>query len=269
LPSLQFSITFLGAAILAHQRGTSLFELFGRSVKPKVHVNAVAGTLPEEELTRQILLSVEQGFHVIKLKATKKVDKLIPTLEAVSNQRPGIQFRLDANRSWPIDEIRERTSAFSHLPIEYVEEPSTFRGNEELEQMIRESRLPIALDESVQTTEHLYQMMSRHPDLTFIIKPMLFGNLIRLFETIQSNRSSFRQIIVTTTLESAVGRSMIAVCSALFGDPNRGHGLRTGTIFERDILPDPTDEPVLEPEFFSKPAFHRFSSTDRSQLEPL
>lgn len=269
LPSIQFSVTFLGAAILAHQSGKSLFDLFGRSIKPKVHLNAVAGTLPTEELKRQILLSVKQGFRVIKLKASKNTDQLIPVLEAVSKQEPNIQFRLDANRSWPIDEIRDRTSAFSHLPIEYVEEPSKFRGDEELEQMVRESRLPIALDESVQNTEQLNNLMGSCPEVTFIIKPMLYGNLIRLFETIQSNRSLFRQIIVTTTLESAVGRSMIAVCTALFGDPNRGHGLRTGTIFERDILPDPTDQPILDSEFFSMPAYRRFSSADISQLEPL
>jgi O-succinylbenzoate synthase len=269
MPSIEFAVSFLGLSLLADRGGKTVFELLKRPVPDELSINAVAGNLPPDQMKEQIMASAVKGFRVIKIKAVRPSDELASVLNSVLDRNPELIFRLDANRSWPTGEIRKSTEPFAHLPIEYVEEPASFHSEAELQGILSASRLPVALDESVRDVGHLQQLLSEHPDLTFVIKPMRFGNILHLAETIQSNRSSCRQIIVTTALESAIGRSMVAVCAALFGDPERSHGLRTGTMLERDILPDPTDRPVLKPGFFHRTAFRSFTDADLSQIEPL
>lgn len=112
---------------------------------------------------------------------------------AIHHAAPQATLRLDANRSWPRERVKERLYALAELPIEFIEEPCR-----DAHSLLAESLpIPIALDESV----------PEHVSDPIILKPTCVGGIARCLELARG-----RKAIVTHALEGAVGT---AACIAL------------------------------------------------------
>ncbi len=238
LPSIQYSLSFLALSILAYRRGETMYGLFDKKPPQQIQINDVIGHGSTREMKNQIKSSIEKGFRTIKIKAPHPVDELAELLTLIYKNHPEVQFRIDANQSWPISELNNNCKKLEHLPIEYIEEPCRWKDLSEIEEIQKISSIAIALDESVSTINELKKVLAEFPTLVLIIKPMLIGNFLEIHETISPFRSSFKQTVVTTTLESKIGRSTIALTASLFGDQQMSHGLYTGHLFADDLLPD-------------------------------
>jgi o-succinylbenzoate synthase len=237
-PSVQFGISFLGAVLLSERKNQPLSGIFGLEASEKIGVNAVIGSAPPRTLRKQIFQSIEQGFRVIKLKALPPAGPLAKILTGVHEAHPDIRFRLDANQSWPPDQLEKISGMFSHLPIEYIEEPVAVRSVSEIPAIQKKLSHPLALDESVKNLDELHQLLSVNQTTYVIIKPMILGNFFKIAGTIRSLRSKFERIVVTTCLESAIGRSMTETAASLIGDKTLSHGLNTGLFFKHDLYED-------------------------------
>ncbi len=241
IPSARFAVSMLALSVLSQRSGCKIEELLKIDNTPdRLSVNSVIGTGTETEIYSAVQSAVSEGFTTVKLKVHSSPHSLAAVLTKAAAQFPGILFRLDANRSWPFEKLSHYSSLFKNLPIEYIEEPAQYNGDEELEKMVQASALPVALDESVNSPERLLSALKNHPKTTLVIKPTLFGNFIQLVETISAYRSSFDQIVVTTALESAVGRSMVTEAAFLIGDRSLAHGLNTGRLLAGDLLDNRT-----------------------------
>ena len=114
-------------------------------------------------------------------------------LLAIHHAAPHATLRLDANRSWPRDRVKERLYALAELPIEFIEEPCA-----DAHLLLGESLpIPIALDESV----------PEHVSDPIILKPTSVGGIARCLELARG-----RKAIITHALEGAIGT---AACVAL------------------------------------------------------
>jgi len=235
-PSLQFGLSFLGAELLSYRKNISFGKLFGLNEANSIGVNDVIGKLPADEMFERIQTSIERGFTTIKLKAVPPLFTLADVLTKIYASHPGLRFRLDANRSWPPDELKSLSALFSHLPVDYIEEPFPMESDSEIKHAQKESLIPIALDESIVSLSRLNKLLAGNSELYLIIKPMLLGNLFEIAGTITRKRSRCEHIVITTSLESAVGRSIIATAASLIGDKTLPHGLNTGELFERDLF---------------------------------
>jgi len=102
-----------------------------------------------------------------------------------------------------------------------------------------------------------------------IMKPVLLGNILEIYETISQYRSNFKHTVVTTTLESNIGRSMIASTASLIGDPKMSHGLHTGHLFADDLLPDFEIKNGLINNLLKNPAVESFSQIKTSYIKQL
>lgn len=268
-PSVQFSLSFLSLSIMANRRKKTLFDLFKQQAPQKIPVNDVIGHGPVQEMQNQMEISIQQGFQVLKIKAPHPLGELVTLLNRIHTNHPGIQFRIDANQTWPKEELKKNCDLLRHLSIEYIEEPCKIDDIADIEEIREISSLPIALDESVSTISQLRKVLKLFPDLTVIIKPMVLGNFLEIHETISQFRSSFKQIVVTTTLESRMGRSMIASAASLIGDPQIRHGLHTGHLFADDLLPDFEIENGSIINLPKNPATKSFSDIKTSYLKNL
>jgi len=65
---------------------------------------------------------------------------------------------------------------------------------------------------------------------------MLTGNLLQLSQRIDEARPDRKGVVVTTSLESAIGREMVRLIASTLGDPELDHGLNTGSLFREDLL---------------------------------
>jgi len=255
-PSIQFALSDLGRKILQLREkqpvNHPLFQFGNRSVP----VNDIVGYHDPDTTKHLILSALERGFQTVKIKTPVPDPQLAAILHEVTLQREYVNFRLDANQNWDVEKLQIFNSTFKDLPIEYVEEPFAMSSNNDIAQAISISDYPIALDESITNLNRLSEILELFPDLIIIIKPMLFGNIFELLETISEHRSSYERVVVTSTLESAVGMDTMSMLAASMGDHKRAHGLNTGQLFQKNLvieneirsgylhLTDPLESPV-------------------------
>lgn len=269
LPSIQFALSYLFLSVLAKKKGRSLHDLFRTIPANTIQVNAVVGHKPLSEMEKKIEEAVQNGFKVIKIKAPDPVEELSSLLTRVQKRYPTIRFRLDANQSWPVSSLKKNCELLQHLRIQYIEEPTSTENLREWKRIQKMCCLPIALDESVSSIKALQSVLNNYPDLFIIIKPTLLGNILKIHETISQFRSSFKHIVCTTTLESSIGRSMVASTACLIGDQNMSHGLHTGPLFADDLLPDLEIKNGSLKCFQTNPATKSFQNTKTSYLKKL
>lgn len=269
LPSVQFALSFLSLSILAKHKDKTIYDLFDKEPSWQILVNDVIGHASIPEMKEKIQISIDKGFRVLKIKAPYPLDGLPSLLDSICEHHPNIQFRLDANQSWPRSELSSINNQLKNLPIEYIEEPCKINHLRELDEIQSKLNVPIALDESVSTIIQLKKALNQYPDLVLIIKPMLLGNIFEIHETIFQFRSSFKKIVVTTMLESKIGRSMTASTAFLFGDLQMRHGLHTGHLLAEDLLPDFKIDNGSILNFQKNPAIDSFSNIKTSYLKKL
>jgi len=234
-PSLQFALSYLGISLLSHRKRCNMGELFGIQSSKIVYINDVIGHMDSEKWKNAIRESIARGFSCIKIKALYPLDKLALCLDEIHRNNPHVTFRLDANRSWPKDESMLINQSMKHLPVEYIEEPFQDIDLITLTDAQNTFDFPVALDETIQNPENLKAALKR-PEQIVIIKPALLGNFCEWVGTIQTYRSSFENIVVTTVLETAIGNSAIADVAGLIGSRIRSHGLNTGKLFRNNLF---------------------------------
>jgi o-succinylbenzoate synthase len=236
LPSLQFALSWLGAGILM-QRGIPPFKsLLNHPPADRLLVNEV---IPQSDLAtmkRDIRSAYKAGFRTFKFKAGFPVQPLPSQLRDILQEfSDDIKIRLDANRSWPCKTVGDTISLFEGMPIEYIEEPCRFDSDKQLGNLIQSSPIPLALDESIAGLKLLKSRMAYSPKVYLILKPTILGNLFDLFETLNTLQTPYERVIVTTALESSVGRAMTATVAGLIGSADHAHGLNTGRFFKSDL----------------------------------
>ncbi|MEX2368065.1 MAG: enolase C-terminal domain-like protein [Balneolaceae bacterium] len=264
-PSVQFGISTAGTALIAQRSQTPVHHLLDCKLNSPVRVNAVIGLQHNKrELLDRIEASYHQGYRTLKLKCGNPPGLLPEAIRTASARFPDLHFRVDANRSWPADRAKEYFTLFDSLPVEYFEEPVAITHPGQLRELRALSPVPIALDESVRTREQLNQFLYRPdgiPADILVLKPMLFGNILDLFETIRRHNSLLNKPdtrshktnmktnwILTTSFESGVGRKILESIAGMIGTPEYAHGLDTGRYFENDLLPLSAGQAVYRPE---------------------
>ncbi|MDZ7718948.1 MAG: enolase C-terminal domain-like protein [Balneolaceae bacterium] len=269
LPSILCGLSYLSLSILAKRQGKTIYHLFDKKPPQEILINDVIGHASIREMKNQIQSSIKKGFKVLKIKAPHPLDELASLLGSIQKDHPDIYFRLDANQSWPPSELKEIFGQLEQLPIEYIEEPCKINELSEIEEVQQMSPFPIALDESIFTINRLKTALALYPNLVLIVKPMVLGNILEIHETISQFRSSFKRIVVTTTLESRIGRTMTASTASLIGDPQMRHGLHTGHLLADDLLPDFKIENGSIQNLPKNPAIDIFSQIKTSYLKKL
>lgn len=268
-PSLQCGISYLGIQLLAGRTGNSPAKILSNSPSQTVHINGVAGVNKLDVLLESMRDLAGLGFNTLKVKAPWPIGDLADHLNTLQSAYPELQFRLDANRSWPEDALREAESLLGRLNIEYVEEPFSTSSPEQFHAISYGSTLPIAADESASTLSDFSEFLKLSSDSFLVLKPMLTGNLLAISEQIARSRPKKKGIVITTALESAIGREMCLIAAAALGDPTLCHGLNTGPLFKSDLFYDErTNKPLLSlPEVVKTLAV--FETVNRNQTEHI
>jgi o-succinylbenzoate synthase len=237
-PALQFALSYLGISLLARRNSTTIPKLMNRNTPESVRINKTIGAGDHNRIQEILQSDTATGFRTFKIKAPWPVQSLLQALHKTADSFPDITFRLDANQSWPSESVQTILNSMPPLPIQYVEEPCKPGSFNELKARVRNSAVPVALDESISTLPKLKQALEHLPDTPLIIKPMILGNFFEFTETIRTHRSLFDNVVVTSALESVVGRKMAHTAAVVAGDHQLAHGLYTGAFFASDLAED-------------------------------
>ncbi len=246
-PSLSFGIDTLLHDLEAKRTGKPLGTFLFPDFPKSITANA---TLPIQEPAQAISrakMLIDQGFTTLKIKVGKNFNSELKLLQDLRNQFPEITLRIDANQNWTKEEAIQNLKALDSLSIEYCEQPVPKNQFSDMADVQRAVNIPIAADESLRNKKDATELSEIKAGRLFIFKPMLLGTFDTIFVTKRTADTHNIEVVVTTMLESAVGRAMTSILAAGLGNPKRAHGLATGSLLDKDISSDKwMDNPVIQ-----------------------
>jgi len=187
----------------------------------------------------QINQKIAQGFRCIKLKVGGlDFDRECDVLAYVRKRyyRENIILRLDANGAFKTEEAMRKLTELARFNIHSIEQPVK-PGLAEMEQLCRESPIPIALDEELIGVEERgakQSLLERIKPPYIILKPSLHGGIKGTREWIALAEQQGTGWWITSALESSIGLNAICQLTAEY-NVTLPQGLGTGGIYENNI----------------------------------
>ncbi len=198
-----------------------------------VPVNAALGPL-DRAIGRRLDAAAERGFRVVKIKLGMRPAAV--ELAALARLIPGlggVALRLDVNGAWSLREARRALARCGRWPLEAVEAPCAGMALPELARWQHAVSYPLALDEEVRRAAAVAGAVRR-----WILKPTVHG-LGGVVELAERARRAGVQVVLTSTLESAVGLMAVAQAAAALGTANVAQGLGTADWLAADTAAFP------------------------------
>ena len=181
---------------------------------------------------------IADGFHVVKLKVG--AHDFLAELEMIRelrNEFPDIIIRLDANGAFKPEEALSRLNVLAEYGIHSIEQPIRQGQWKHMSALIKESPIPIALDEELigMNDRHDKQKMLEELRPHFLIlKPTLHGGMSGCDEWIELAGIYKCDWWATSALESSIGLNAIAQW-VLGHQTSLPQGLGTGMLFENNL----------------------------------
>jgi o-succinylbenzoate synthase len=188
---------------------------------------------------QQIDIKIRDGFRCIKMKVGgHDFEKECDILQYIRRKyyRENVVVRLDANGAFKPEDALYKLRQLEKFNVHSIEQPVK-PGLPEMEELCRQSPIPIALDEEligVQSAEAKKELLARIKPTFIILKPSLHGGLRSCEEWIQLAESSGIDWWITSALESSIGLNAIAQFTSLY-PIQMPQGLGTGMIYTNNI----------------------------------
>lgn len=231
--SLQFGLDFLAYQIEANQSAKSLPAYLFPNIATKVPVNVLI-SLQNGDPIPKIEQHLKRGYNTIKCKVGLDIDRELHQIKKVRSHFPDLKIRIDANQAWTLEEAIKFANRFRKLNIEYCEEPLVQTTPAHFEELSKNTELPIALDETI--AQHSYWPNLLPFTQYLVIKPMVMGSIKRNIETKRLADTHNNKVVVTSSLESGVGRYFTGILAAGMGSSHTANGLSTGNLLVEDIF---------------------------------
>ena len=250
LPSIPFGMETMLADLAAQTAGVSLSRWCNQQASDRVPVNAIlSGNMAEikEQLSRML----PRGYRAYKLKVGVETDGR--ELEKIAYLRDtlgeSISIRLDANRVFGFAQAVRFLASVAQFKIEYIEEPLRANQYNRLGDLHAESRVPIALDESLSDRsvgkatwslhDRTLQLVDRGAMDVVIIKPMFAGGLCEVIELAQDLSRTDLKMVISSAIETGIGLAAALHLAATLGDTVLPCGLDTLGLFADSLISEP------------------------------
>lgn len=183
---------------------------------------------------------IREGYGCIKIKiGALDFSAELSLLRKIRCQYPPdtLELRLDANGAFTLEEAKKNLHYLSDLAIHSIEQPLMAGQWDDMQILIRESPVPIALDEeligveSLQEKERLLHLIQ---PAYLVLKPSLHGGFRGCHEWINLAQKHNIGWWVTSALESNVGLNAIAQWTSSLSNP-LPQGLGTGRLFTNNF----------------------------------
>ena len=215
--------------LLARRQGKSVTELLGGSTGASVEVNALVTEQDPRAAGERAADFFDRGFRTLKLKVGNPETDLArirnvlaaadPARSSAASPRgatPRAPFtlRLDANRGWEFSTAASLLAELEGMPIDYVEEPLRDPAPHVLARLRRISVVGIALDESISTPAEFDRFAGASACDVLVLKLQRLGGVSAAMQLAASARGQGIRVVLTDSLETAVGRAATLHCAA-------------------------------------------------------
>jgi o-succinylbenzoate synthase len=197
--------------------------------------------------------AVELGFETLKLRAgfERTTDQLVDRVRAVrAAVGPEPRLRIDVAGAWDLETATDRLQAIEPFRIEFVEQPLAawdLAGHIALRERVR---VPIALDESVDSEYSARAALADRAADVFVIKPARVGGRAAALRIAASAAEAGVSCVLGTYYETGVGiaavlrvaadlRAVPRATSRRPAGPEPAHSLATAGLLVHDLLATP------------------------------
>jgi len=229
--------------LAARAQGIGVAALLARPERPRarVEVNALVHDARPDDVARAAAAARADGYRTIKLKVGSfglECDeaRVAAVRDAVGSET---KIRLDANAGWKESEAEQAIARFAPYRIEFLEQPVDARNLGGLARLSAGSPIPIAADESLAGGHALDEIFERAAANVLVLKPAALGGLRASQRVAARARAAGWDVVVTSTLDSAVGLTAALQLAAALPGPHLAAGLATGALFDRDLAKPP------------------------------
>jgi len=214
--------------LAAQHANVSLARLLGGTdALAEVSVNAAIPRLPADQAARAAIAAIASGVGTIKLKVggaplEEDVARMRAVREAVG---PAVRLRVDANQAWSEGEAIQALAALRPFDIEYCEQPVAAEDIEALARVRAAAGVRIAADEAVRDLASARRIVAARAADILIVKPMALGGLRAARAVAAYGVESGAAVVVTSLLESDIGRTGALHLAASLGSNRFAHGV--------------------------------------------
>lgn len=224
--------------LAAQRAGVSIARMLGgQSSRSDVTVNATIPRAPARDTVEAARRFAEAGFETLKLKVggvalEEDVARLRGVREAVG---PGARIRIDANQAWTERDAIAALAALREFDLEYCEQPVAADAIDSMARVRAASGVRIAADESVRDEATVRRLLAAGAADVLILKPMALGGLHAARSIAAAAAKAGVPAVVTSLLESSIGRTGALHLAASLGPGPHAHG----------VAPEPVHSPVV------------------------
>jgi len=181
------------------------------------------------------------GVHAMAPRTEASAGSDGSTLAAAAGRVPaqGVRLRLDANGAWGAAEARIALAALARYGIELVEQPVAAADVQGLAALRRLGLMPIAADEALEVAGGWLAVLSASAADVLVLKPTLLGGPLAALAIAAKARAAGVGVIVTSALDSAVGRAGALHVAAALPELAGACGLATGGLLAADVALSP------------------------------
>ena len=165
--------------VLAKSRHQPLWALLGQKNREKIDSLWPTSSGTSEEDLKIIQPRLAEGFRTFMLKmgslpVEKDIDRVLEVLKVLPDD---VNIMVDANQGWEIEEAMTFVEGVNDMPLVLIEQPVFAENHEGLKKISNISRIPISVDESLQTVEDARKISSGRIASVFSIKVSKNGGL--------------------------------------------------------------------------------------------
>jgi len=237
-PAIQFAIDALFWQKIALEKQKPLHTvLFESSDTPiAMPMNATIGLSAHAKAIQNAERFVQKGYQTLKIKIGSDLGQSFDIISEIRRNHPDVALRVDANQSLSLGDAKELLTELEPLNIAYIEEPLKAEERHNLETLKQHSSIKLAADESIRAAADITQIAENAIFDILILKPMQLGSFRNLFSVMKSVFNTGLQIVLTSSLESAVGRLITAHLAVGLSDVKTAQGLATGYLLQDDFI---------------------------------
>ncbi len=236
-PSIYFGLEI--ALLDLEKKGSKLLfdSDFSLSEQP-IPINGLIWMGSFENMMQQVDEKIEAGFRCIKLKiGAIDFEKELHILKSIRKKSSEIELRVDANGAFPPAEALEKLKRLSEYNLHSIEQPIKQGFPATMNQLCKESPLPIALDEELIgkfTKQSKAETLENINPPYIILKPSLIGGIKGSKQWIELAEERHIKWWITSALESNIGLNVISQFVATTKN-TMFQGLGTGKLYTNNI----------------------------------
>jgi L-alanine-DL-glutamate epimerase-like enolase superfamily enzyme len=212
-----------------------------------VGVNATLPSIGPEASAEAARQAASAGFATLKLKAgaERETAVLVDRVRAIrAAVGPDVRLRLDVNGAWDLETATDRLEALERFALEYVEQPLAGDDPDQLAELRRRVRVPLAADETVTSLRAARLLLNAGAVDALVVKPVRVGGILAAAGIADLAAERGVPVVISTLFETGVGIAAGLAIAAALPDVRDGgrlehapdHGLATSGLLEHDVL---------------------------------